>query len=215
MFTGLIQDVGTIADVRPVGGGRELGIEAATVGPECKVGESIAVSGACLTVEEISDRGFVCHAGAETLERSTLGQLGVGAKVNLERALAVGDRLGGHFVQGHVDCTGKVIARRDEGSTAWFDFAIPEDFMRYVVPKGSVAIDGISLTVTEVQEGAFSVAVIPHTLAKTTLATARPGDAVNVEVDVLAKYVERLLGQRESGDDTGLTEELLAEHGFI
>lgn len=215
MFTGLIQEVGTIAAVRPVGGGRELQIDAPAIGPECEVGESIAISGPCLTVEKTTSRGFVCHAGAETLERSTLARLGVGAKVNLERALAVGARLGGHFVQGHVDCVGEVAGRRAEGSTAWFDFVLPEEFVRYLVPKGSVAVDGISLTVTEVGEDVFSVAIIPHTLANTTLADARPGDAVNVEVDVLAKYVERLLGHAASGNDEGMTEGFLAEHGFI
>ena len=214
MFTGLIQEVGTIAGARPVGGGRQLTIEAPGRGPQCEVGESIAISGPCLTVEEASARGFVCHAGAETLERSTLGQLQVGARVNLERALAVGDRMGGHFVQGHVDCVGEIAARRDEGTTAWFEFAIPEEYMRYLAPKGSVAVDGISLTVTEVGEKVFSVAIIPHTLANTTLADARAGDAVNVETDILAKYVERLL-QRGSAGAPGMTEGFLAEHGFI
>ena len=214
MFTGLIQEVGTIAGSRAAGGGRELQIDAPSIGPECEVGESIAISGVCLTVEQASARGFVCHAGAETLARSTLARLSVGAKVNLERALAVGARLGGHFVQGHVDCMGELANRRDEGSTAWFEFGVPDEFMRYLVPKGSVAVDGISLTVTEVGEGVFSVAIIPHTLENTTLAAATSGDAVNVELDVLAKYVERLLG-RPGSDDEGITEGFLAEHGFI
>lgn len=214
MFTGLIQEVGSIAGARPVGGGRQLSIEAPGIGPDCEVGESIAVSGPCLTVEETSARGFVCHAGAETLARSTLAEMGVGVRVNLERALAVGDRMGGHFVQGHVDCIGEITGRREEGTTAWFDLAIPAEFMPYVVPKGSIAIDGISLTVTEVGESMFQVAIIPHTLANTTLKDAGPGDRANVETDLLAKYVERLLARGEAGSN-GVTESFLAEHGFI
>jgi len=213
MFTGLIQEVGTVVADRSVGGGRQLQVEAPGIGPRCEVGESVAVNGACLTVEEALRNGFVCHAGTETLERSTLGRLPVGSRVNLERALAVGDRLGGHFVQGHVDCVGEVRGRREQGSTAWFEFALPEQFMRYLVPKGSVAVDGISLTVTQVSGDTFSVAIIPHTLANTTLAQAGRGHAVNVETDVLAKYVERLLGQH--GAPGGITEDFLTEHGFL
>jgi riboflavin synthase len=168
MFTGLIQEVGTIVGARPVGGGRQLTIEAPGIGPQCEVGESIAISGPCLTVEEASARGFVCE----------------------------------------------IAARRDEGTTAWFEFAIPEEYMRYLAPKGSVTVDGISLTVTEVGEKVFSVAIIPNTLANTTLADARAGDAVNVETDMLAKYVERLL-ERASAGASGMTEEFLAEHGFV
>ncbi len=184
----------------------------ARIGATAVVGESIAVNGACLTVEAPRPGGFTCHAGAETLARTTIGELAPGAAVNLERALAVGGRLGGHFVQGHVDCVGEIVARVDEGTTVRLWVAIPEEYLRHVVEKGSIAVDGISLTVTEVGGGRFGVAIIPHTLAHTTLRDARRGQRVNIETDLLAKYVQRLLG----GDGPcGVTAEFLAEHGFI
>ncbi|MGC9316561.1 MAG: riboflavin synthase [Armatimonadota bacterium] len=212
MFTGLIQEVGTIRRVRPLGGGAELEIEAAEIARTAEVGESIAINGACLTVEAAGDDCFTCHAGAETLARTTLGELSVGAPVNLERALSAGDRLGGHFVQGHVDCVGRIVARRDEGTTAWFSIEIPPEHARHVVEKGSVAVDGISLTVTEVAGATFTVAIIPHTLAHTTLDAAGPGQRVNIETDILAKYVERLTGGEPEAD---ITTGFLAQHGFI
>jgi len=217
MFTGLIQEVGSIRAVRPAAGGAELEIAAPGIGPEAALGESIAVNGACLTVERAADWGFACHAGAETLERTTVGGLGVGAAVNLERALAVGDRLGGHFVQGHVDCVGEIVRRSDEGSTVWLRFAIPDEYARYVVEKGSIAVDGISLTVTDVSESVFGVAIIPHTLASTTLAVAKRGQFVNIETDILAKYVMRLLGGESAPDArvSDISRDMLAEHGFI
>jgi len=212
MFTGLIQEVGRIASVRRSGGGADLSVEAPGIGPLAQTGESIAVSGACLTVERADARGFVCHAGAETLQRTTVGTLAPGAAVNLERALSAGDRLGGHFVQGHVDCVGAIVGRADEGSTVRFTVEIPAEYARYVVEKGSIAIDGISLTVTEVAGARFSVAIIPHTLANTTLASAGRGQRVNIETDILAKYVERLL---EREPDSNISPDFLAEHGFI
>lgn len=212
MFTGLIQEVGRIESVRAVGGGAELAVEAPEIGPHAGIGESIAVNGACLTVERANERGFICHAGEETLERTTIGRLRAGSAVNLERALRVGDRLGGHFVQGHVDCVGEVVGRSDHGSTVRLQFDLPEEYARYVVEKGSVAVDGISLTVTEMTGTAFAVAVIPHTLANTTLDGAESNQQVNIETDILAKYVERLQGG-ESG--SAVTRDLLARHDFI
>lgn len=213
MFTGLIQEVGSIRSVRPGGGGADMEVAAPEIGPRAEIGESIAVNGTCLTVERADTWGFVCHAGAETLQRTTVGDLGVGAAVNLERALAVGDRLGGHFVQGHVDCVGEIIGRSDEGSTVRIEVRIPDEYARYVVEKGSIAIDGISLTVTDVSESGFGVAIIPHTLANTTLERARCGQLVNIETDILAKYVMRLLGTEDAPD--GVTRDMLAEHGFM
>jgi len=216
VFTGLIQEVGSIRATRPSGGGASLEVAAPGIGPQAVIGESIAVPGTCLTVETAGAWGFVCHAGTETLERTTVSGLSVGSAVNLERALAVGDRLGGHFVQGHVDCVGEIVGRRDEGSTVWLQVSIPDEYARYLVGKGSVAVDGISLTVTDVSEGVFGVAIIPHTLANTTLEQARSGQLVNIETDILAKYVMRLLGGSADGGDTGgISREMLAEHGFI
>ncbi len=199
MFTGLIQEVGTIGAIRQRGGGAELTVSAPSIGPVCEIGESIAVNGTCLTVERPMDAAFVCYAGSETLERTTVGALGTGARVNLERALAVGERLGGHFVQGHVDCVGTLTARHADGETVRLTCEIPTEFMDHLVPKGSIAVDGISLTVTDVGESDFGVAIIPHTLGNTTLADATTGQRVNIETDVLAKYVARLV----RGGDTG------------
>jgi riboflavin synthase len=213
MFTGLIQEVGSVRSVRPDGGGADLEIAAPAIGPEAVIGESIAVNGTCLTVEGAGDVGFVAHAGAETLARTTIGELKVGSAVNLERALAVGDRLGGHFVQGHVDCVGEIAARADEGSTVRISVQIPEHYSGYVVEKGSIAIDGISLTVTEIEEDTFGVAIIPHTLTSTTLENAHRGQLVNIETDILAKYVMRLLGREDPSG--GVSRGTLAEHGFI
>lgn len=212
MFTGLIEEVGRIGAIRRSGGGADLAVEAPGIGAAAVVGESIAVNGVCLTVESAHPAGFTCHAGAETLARTTIGELAAGAAVNVERALAVGGRMGGHFVQGHVDCVGEIVARADEGSTVRFSVSMPEQYLRFVVEKGSIAVDGISLTVTEVGDGRFGVAIIPHTLAQTTLRDARRGQRVNIETDILAKYVRRLLGGDVPG---GVTTDFLAEHGFI
>ena len=212
MFTGLIQEVGRLRAIRSAGGGAHLQIEAPLIGPVAEIGESIAVNGTCLTVETSGAWGFTCHAGAETLQRTTVGGLSTGARLDLERALSAGDRLGGHFVQGHVDCVGELVRRSDEGSSVRFEFEIPQQYARYVVEKGSVAVDGISLTVASSTGSTFEVASIPHTLANTTLADAARGRRVNIEVDILAKYVERLVGP--SGGD-GVSRDTLAEHGFI
>ncbi len=212
MFTGLIQEVGEVRSVRPAGGGAQIEVNSAEIGPRAEVGESIAVNGACLTVEATDEGGFVCHAGEETLRRTTIGRLNSGSRVNLERALQVGDRLGGHFVQGHVDCVGEVVRSIERGSTTALEFELPEEYARYVVEKGSIAVDGISLTVTDVSGTTFGVAVIPHTLAHTTLAGVVPGQQVNIETDILAKYVERLQG--DAGPE-GVSRDLLSRHGFV
>jgi riboflavin synthase len=155
----------------------------------------VAVDGVCLTVTARGARGFEVLAGAETLERTTLGRLRPGARVNLERSLRVGDRLGGHFVQGHVDGVGKLVARRDRGANLELELRVPVELARYLVEKGSVAIDGISLTVNRVTGPVISVALFPHTAQETTLADRRVGDPVNLEVDMLAKYIEKLTAE--------------------
>ena len=159
---------------------------------DLELGESVAIDGVCLTVTERGAAGFEAVAGAETLARTTLERLRSGSRVNLERALRVGDRLGGHFVQGHVDGVGTVSGRRDRGANIEIDVRAPAALARYLVEKGSVAIDGISLTVNQVAGDVFSVALIPHTATETTLASRRAGDRVNLEVDMIAKYVEKL-----------------------
>jgi len=197
MFTGIVEETGTVRTTRPREGGVTFEIAAAVVLDDVELGASIAVNGCCLTVTAFDDGAFTCDAVIETLARTNLGVLAPGDRVNLERPLRVGDRLGGHLVQGHVDATGTVRARdpQPDGSVL-IGFAAPPEVMRYVVHKGSVTVDGISLTVAAVASDGFTVAVIPHTLAVTTLGGRAPGDAVNLEADTVAKYVERLLPDR-------------------
>ena len=214
MFTGLIEEVGRVAALKREGGAARLVVAATFPAADVALGDSIAVNGACLTVTAIGGGSFSFDVSPETLDRSTLGQLAPGAAVNLERALQLSDRLGGHIVTGHIDCTAQISARRDEAGNIVFAFRLPAEHVRYVVAKGSVAIDGISLTVNEVTGDVFSVNVIPHTASRTTLEKRRPGDVVNIETDILGKYVERLLtaGRETSG---GVTLELLAKNGFL
>jgi riboflavin synthase len=196
MFTGIIEELGSVREVTPDEIGWRIEIACRDVLEDAVLGASIAVDGCCLTVVALGDGWWSADVQVETLERTTLGRLAPGDPVNLERPLRIGDRLGGHLVQGHVDGVAAVAAVEPEpdGSTR-MTFAAPAALVRYVVEKGSVTVDGVSLTVTAVGDtGEFGVALIPHTLAVTTLGVRRPGDPVNVEVDVLAKYVERLLG---------------------
>jgi len=210
MFTGLIQEIGAIVAVRPTSTGRDLTVRGPRVAAGAALGDSIAVNGVCLTVTALTPDGFVCHAGAETLDRSTAGAWQPGRVVNLEPALRAGDRLGGHFVQGHVDGVGACRRRTPRGETVAFEFTAPAPLLTFMAEKGSIAVDGVSLTITGLTPDGFGVAIIPHTLAATTLDTMQPGQEVNLEVDILAKYVRRALGL----GDGGLTREFLAEHGF-
>jgi riboflavin synthase len=199
MFTGIVEELGRIRAITPNADGARVEIEATTVLEDASIGASIAVNGCCVTVVEVGDGWWAADAVTETLRRTTFGERKVGDGVNLERPLRLADRLGGHLVQGHVDATGIVRARAalPDGSTE-FRFDAPLDVMRYVVHKGSVTVDGISLTVAAVHDDGFSVAVIPHTLAVTTLGTRQPGHRVNLECDVVAKYIERLLDAERS-----------------
>jgi riboflavin synthase len=198
VFTGLVREVGTVAALDRDERGARLRVEADLAGALAP-GDSVAVAGACLTVAERSEAAFEADAINQTLSLTTLGELRPGDRVNLEPALRAGDPLGGHLVQGHVDAVGTVRERAPlpDGSTR-MAFAAPDAVLRYVVEKGSIAVDGISLTVAAVGADAFEIAVIPHTLAVTTLGARRPGDPVNLEVDVVAKYVERLLVTRST-----------------
>lgn len=188
MFTGIVEELGTVAETESHGRGARLTITGPVVTSDAKHGDSISVNGVCLTVTEVDGERFTVDVVAETLDRSSLGDVRVGSAVNLERAMALGDRLGGHIVQGHVDATGVLLGERD-GLTR---FAIPAHLSRYLVEKGSVTVDGVSLTVVDAGEEEFSVALIPTTKDLTTLGRREPGDHVNVEVDALAKHVERL-----------------------
>jgi riboflavin synthase len=198
MFTGLVEAMGTVRAISPDANGTLLWIAEATIAADLPIGASVAVNGVCLTVTARDGDAFAFQAGPETLGRTNLGELRPGARVNLERALSVGDRLGGHIVQGHVDGHG-IIDRRDpqgEWETIWFRCA-PE-LARYMIVKGSVAVDGISLTLVDVLPDGFSVALIPHTLLVTTLGHKQPGATVNLEIDLFAKYVFRCLDQMQS-----------------
>jgi riboflavin synthase len=192
VFTGLVEEGGRVVEVRPGTEGARLVIGADVVLDGLQVGDSVAVNGACLTAVEISRDGFAVDCVAETLRRTALGGLRPGDRVNLERPMRLGDRLDGHLVQGHVDGVGTVRAVRDEGESAVLEIAAPPGLLRYVVEKGSIAVDGVSLTVEARLPDAFAVALIPHTMAVTTLGPGALDRLVNLEVDVVAKYVESL-----------------------
>ncbi|MCS6999513.1 MAG: riboflavin synthase [Bacteroidota bacterium] len=196
MFTGLVEEIGHVREIRQSNGGRELTIEARTVMEDLKLGDSIAVQGVCLTVVARGEDWFRVIAVEETLQKTTLGDCVIGTPVNLERALLPTTRMGGHIVQGHVDTVGTIVDLHELESSWQLWIECPLQMMRYVVPVGSIAIDGISLTVARVEEKRFMIAIIPHTWTHTTIQYRRPGDRVNLEFDILAKYVERLLQWR-------------------
>lgn len=199
MFTGLVETTGTLTDRQRQGPGFRLEI-ACTLG-ELELGESISVNGACLTVVEFDAACFRADVSAETVEKTTLGRIDVGAEVNLERSLQLGDRLGGHLVSGHVDGVGEVAAMTEQGDAIRVDFHAPQPLMKYVAAKGSVAVDGVSLTVNGVTPEGFHVMLIPHTVQMTNFKSAQPQTPVNLEVDLLARYVVRYLEARGDDDD--------------
>ena len=194
MFTGIITDVGRVRSVKP-GGDTAFTIATAYGTAGIAIGASIACAGVCLTVTEKGSGWFAVQASAETLSRTTLGGWREGTSVNLERALKVGDELGGHILSGHVDAVAEIVSRRPEGDSVRYVFDVPPPFDKAIAPKGSVALDGVSLTVNEVEGRRFGVNIIPHTQAHTTFGAAREGDRVNLEIDVLARYVARLMGK--------------------
>lgn len=194
MFTGIISDVGRVRAVTP-GGDTGFTIATAYDTGGIALGASIACAGACLTVTGTGEGWFAVQASAETLARTTLGRWREGTPINLERALKLGDELGGHILSGHIDAVAEIVARRPEGDSLRLVIEVPAPFAKAIAPKGSVALDGVSLTVNEVEDRRFGVNIIPHTQAKTTLGSAQPGDRVNLEIDVLARYVARLLGK--------------------
>lgn len=213
VFTGIVADIGKLSGIRSSAAGTRMSFSTALDVADFSLGESVAVNGVCLTVDDIGSGGFSADVSPETLKRSTLGGLRQGDAVNLERALRPIDRLGGHFVLGHVDGVGRLSGKRSEGEFVTLSFTAPSGVRRYLVEKGSVAVDGVSLTVAALTGDGFTVAAIPHTLSKTTLGAANAGSEVNLEADVLGKYVEKLLkGERQGG---GLTMEMLADGGFL
>ena len=189
MFTGIVEEVGVVAKISD----NAMTVRASKVTEELKLGDSIAVNGACLTAVKFSGSEFSVDLSPETMRRTSLGQLSEGRPVNLERALLVSDRMGGHIVQGHVDGTGRIMSTQPEGDSIIFRIRVPKRLNRYIVEKGFVAVDGISLTVVKRSASSFTIAVIPYTLNNTNLASLSVGDRVNLEADILAKYVESLL----------------------
>lgn len=216
MFTGIVEEIGTVRHVLSGQLAGEIAIRAVRVLEGTKVGDSVAVNGVCLTVTALSSDGFVADVMPETLRRSNLGQLRSGDKVDLERAMAADGRFGGHIVSGHIDGVGQIVEQRREGNAVWVRIQTAPEILRLIVEKGSIAIDGISLTVAAVSDTDFQVSIIPHTGSETILLTKRPGDQVNLENDVIGKYVERLL-QPKAADQTqasGITLEFLTANGF-
>jgi riboflavin synthase len=214
MFTGLIEDVGRVVKLERRGSAARLTVATLLPAAGFSSGDSVAVNGACLTVTRIAgDTMLSFDVSPETLDASGLGRLTAGGMVNLERAMRLSDRLGGHIVTGHIDCVATVDGRREESGNSIFLFSLPTENSRYVIAKGSVAIDGISLTVNSVSASGFMVNVIPHTAAMTTLRFKKPGDLVNVETDIIGRYVERLLGTA-AASSVGVSMKSLLENGF-
>lgn len=214
MFTGIVEEIGTIAEVKRGTGDSYIKIKAKKVLSDAQLGDSIAVNGVCLTAAEISEGTFRADVMNETLNRSSLGNLTRGSHVNLERAMSAQGRFGGHIVSGHIDGTGNVTDIRNDGIAVWYTISTGSDILRYIVEKGSIAIDGISLTVAKVTDSGFAVSIIPHTADETILSEKKIGDTVNLENDIIAKYVEKLMTPAADTKKGGLTLEFLAEHGF-
>ena len=212
MFTGIIEEIGTVRRIEHGAKGARLTIQAKTVLEDTRIGDSIATNGVCLTVVSMTGDSFSADVMAESLRRSSLGTLQGGSPVNLERAMAANGRFGGHIVSGHIDGTGTIASQKREDNAVWVKIKTPAPLLRYIVEKGSIAIDGVSLTVAAVTDTDFSVSIIPHTGTQTILLVKKPGDPVNLECDVIGKYVEKLTAPHKTG---GISTNFLAENGFL
>ena len=218
MFTGIIEEMGTLSRIERATGFCQLTIRASKMLDDCKPGDSISVNGTCLTVTRQSSDGFVADVMAETMRRTNLGKLKVGDRLNLERSLRLSDRLGGHIVAGHVDEVGAIIELKPEDIATLMTVAVSPELMKYVAVKGSVCVEGVSLTVTDVSNSSFQVSLIPFSKENTTLGPKRVGDAVNIEVDMLARYVERLISYHAGGSAEHISkidQNFLRTHGFL
>jgi riboflavin synthase len=215
MFTGLVEEIGTIQSVIKSTKSAKIIIKASKVLEDVKLGDSISTNGVCLTVTEYTAKSFTVDVMAETMRRSNLNNLSPGDEVNLERALRVGDRLGGHIVSGHIDGVGMISKYEDEDNAVWITISAGPELLRYIVQKGSIAIDGVSLTVAYVDESVFKVSIIPHTKDVTTLLRKKAGVQVNLECDMVGKYIEKLMGAKEQAPvKQGINFNFLSEHGF-
>jgi riboflavin synthase len=218
MFTGIIEGLGAVTAIRPAGQGKRLAVAAGFDLDGFKIGDSIAVSGACLTAVAIAGRHFEVDVSPETIAKTTLGAARVGERVNLERALRLSDRIDGHLVSGHTDGTGVIASREAAGNAVVVTVAVAEALTRYMIVKGSVAVDGVSLTINHLEAARFAVSVIPHTAGLTTIGFKPKGEGVNIEVDMIGKYVEKFLSARTgrpASPPSGVSMELLAKKGYI
>ncbi len=217
MFTGIVEEMGAVTAMERTLAGTRMVILASTVMGDLKIGDSVSVNGACLTVVTTSDRDFAVEISPETLSVTTLGHLTAGAPVNLERAMKLNERIGGHLVAGHVDGVGTIRSRHQEGNAIFFTVEAPQEVLRYCVVKGSITVDGISLTINDVNDHGFTVAVIPHTAKVTTLGLKQVNDTVNLESDLIGKYVERLLQERSQLPKSSIVidKEYLQKRGLI
>jgi riboflavin synthase len=220
MFTGIIEGLGTIREIRPEGQGKRMTVDADFLLERTRIGDSICVSGACLTVVLIDNKRFTADVSPETLEKTTFKHARIGDRVNLERALRFSDRIDGHLVSGHIDGTGTVMLNQNMGNAIIVSFKVPEFISNYMIQKGSVAVDGISLTVNHCGKESFDVSIIPHTAKLTTIGFKKAGDLVNIETDMIGKYVERFVGgkrrdEKKKGTGNSLDMEFLAKSGFL
>ncbi|HYK73195.1 MAG TPA: riboflavin synthase [Pseudoneobacillus sp.] len=219
MFTGIIEEIGSISTIKQTGEAIVLAIEAKTILKDVQLGDSISVNGVCLTVTSFSEKLFTVDVMPETVKATSLKTLKRGSKVNLERAMAAGGRFGGHFVSGHADGTGMIKSKKQYENAVYYEINVESELLRYIIFKGSVTVDGTSLTVFEVTEDSFTISLIPHTLRETVIGLKGPGEIVNVECDMLGKYVDHFLANRLNGQQTakrksGITEQFLEENGF-
>lgn len=215
MFTGIIEEIGKAASIKNTGDAYKLSILAKKVVSDIKLGDSIAVNGVCLTAASLSSTGFTADVMPETLKATNIGKLKPGSSVNLERAIAAGGRFGGHFVSGHVDGTGKIIRKQQLGNAVQYEIGTSEELMEGLIVKGSVAVDGTSLTVFDVSQGSFTLSLIPHTLAGTILGEKECGDTVNIESDMVGKYVGHFIKGMKRSNKTTISEAFLQENGFM
>jgi len=217
MFTGIVEDLGIVKRVVKSGAGAKLSIESKLAASDAKMGDSISVNGSCLTVVDIQGEELSFDISAETLEKTNLDTLMPAGRVNIERALRADSRIGGHFVNGHIDCIGKIASREERADFVNIAVEIPDEYMIYLSEKGSIAVDGISLTINRLKNNSFSVMIIPHTISVTSLGYKETGDSVNIEVDILAKYANRLINRSagQSSRTANISKNLLKEHGFI
>jgi riboflavin synthase len=220
MFTGIIEGLGTIREIRPEGQGKRMTVDADFFLEQTKIGDSISVSGACLTVVMIDDKRFTVDISPETIEKTTFKSARIGDRVNLERALRLSDRIDGHLVSGHIDGIGTVTLKQNIGNAIIVSFKVPEFISHYMIQKGSVAVDGISLTINNCGHDSFDVSIIPHSAKLTTIGFKKAGDLVNIETDMIGKYVERFVGgnrhdEKKKGAGNSINMEFLAKSGFV